>query len=140
MKTVRERSFGGRARLGAATTMRCVFAVLLALGGACTPAPMPVATSAHDPSNPSAPEGVTSVNAASAPSVSANTGSEHDRLTASSPDASAQSPPSDHSAHSMAASDGGSEEAVYVCPMHPEVTARTPGLCPKCNMKLVPRK
>jgi hypothetical protein len=24
----------------------------------------------------------------------------------------------------------------YVCPMHPEVTSETPGLCPKCNMKL----
>lgn len=29
---------------------------------------------------------------------------------------------------------------VYVCPMHPEVTSTTPGsLCPKCNMKLVPK-
>lgn len=31
-------------------------------------------------------------------------------------------------------------DAVYVCPMHPEVTAREPGKCPKCGMKLVPRK
>ncbi|HEX8459485.1 MAG TPA: heavy metal-binding domain-containing protein [Pyrinomonadaceae bacterium] len=27
----------------------------------------------------------------------------------------------------------------YVCPMHAEVTARRPGSCPKCNMKLVAR-
>jgi hypothetical protein len=27
-----------------------------------------------------------------------------------------------------------------VCPMHPEVTSTTPGVCPKCNMKLVPKK
>jgi hypothetical protein len=26
----------------------------------------------------------------------------------------------------------------YVCPMHPEVTSDKEGLCPKCNMKLVP--
>ena len=26
----------------------------------------------------------------------------------------------------------------YVCPMHPDVTATTPGTCPKCGMKLVP--
>jgi hypothetical protein len=25
----------------------------------------------------------------------------------------------------------------YVCPMHEDVTAKTPGLCPKCRMKLV---
>jgi Cu+-exporting ATPase len=25
---------------------------------------------------------------------------------------------------------------VYVCPMHPDVVANEPGLCPKCNMKL----
>ena len=31
-------------------------------------------------------------------------------------------------------------DAVFVCPMHPEVTAREPGKCPKCGMKLVPRK
>lgn len=37
----------------------------------------------------------------------------------------------------------GSEEgeaALYVCPMHPEVTSKTPGTCPKCGMKLVERR
>ena len=28
------------------------------------------------------------------------------------------------------------EAAVYVCPMHPEVTAKEPGRCPKCGMHL----
>ncbi|MGZ3420479.1 MAG: heavy metal-binding domain-containing protein [Polyangiales bacterium] len=28
----------------------------------------------------------------------------------------------------------------YVCPMHPEVTSNVPGNCPKCGMKLVPKK
>ena len=32
------------------------------------------------------------------------------------------------------------EAAVYACPMHPEVTATTPGACAKCGMTLVPKK
>lgn len=28
------------------------------------------------------------------------------------------------------------EAALYRCPMHPEVTSRTPGTCPKCGMAL----
>ncbi len=30
-------------------------------------------------------------------------------------------------------------KTVYVCPMHPEVVSETPGLCPKCNMRLDPK-
>jgi len=29
---------------------------------------------------------------------------------------------------------------VYTCPMHPEVISDEPGLCPKCNMNLVPKE
>ncbi|MEE8404459.1 MAG: efflux RND transporter periplasmic adaptor subunit [candidate division Zixibacteria bacterium] len=29
---------------------------------------------------------------------------------------------------------------VYTCPMHPEVVSDEPGLCPKCNMHLVPKE
>jgi hypothetical protein len=29
------------------------------------------------------------------------------------------------------------EQAVYVCPMHPEIAATAPGVCPKCGMALV---
>jgi hypothetical protein len=28
----------------------------------------------------------------------------------------------------------------YTCPMHPEVQSAEPGKCPKCGMKLVPKK
>ena len=33
---------------------------------------------------------------------------------------------------------GAGEAALYVCPMHPEVTSPTADRCPKCGMKLVP--
>ena len=29
---------------------------------------------------------------------------------------------------------------VYTCPHHPEVTSDKPGVCPKCEMKLQPKK
>ena len=29
-------------------------------------------------------------------------------------------------------------DAIYTCPMHPEVRSATPGKCPKCGMTLVP--
>jgi rubrerythrin len=29
---------------------------------------------------------------------------------------------------------------IYTCPMHPEVQSEKPGKCPKCGMKLVPKK
>jgi hypothetical protein len=53
----------------------------------------------------------------------------------SSPFAPEGAPP----ASEPAATDGGTA-VTYVCPMHPEVTSDTPGVCPKCNMKLVPKK
>jgi hypothetical protein len=28
----------------------------------------------------------------------------------------------------------------HACPMHPEIEQKEPGTCPKCGMKLVPRK
>ena len=39
---------------------------------------------------------------------------------------------------SAAPADSSDETAIYVCPMHPEVTSTTPGAtCPKCGMALV---
>ena len=31
-------------------------------------------------------------------------------------------------------------QALYSCPMHPEVTSPTPGNCPKCGMALVKKE
>ena len=34
-----------------------------------------------------------------------------------------------------------SEKAVtYTCPMHPDVVSDSPGNCPRCGMKLVPKR
>ena len=30
------------------------------------------------------------------------------------------------------------ENAIYICPMHPEVRQKGPGSCPKCGMALEP--
>lgn len=47
----------------------------------------------------------------------------------------------DHSAHDeSAAGNGGAADLRYTCPMHPEVEQSAPGNCPKCGMKLVPKK
>ena len=37
------------------------------------------------------------------------------------------------------AKDAEETTAIYVCPMHPEVTSATPGKCPKCGMTLIQR-
>lgn len=45
-----------------------------------------------------------------------------------------------HAHESPAGGAAKEEAAVYACPMHPEVTSRTPGKCPKCGMTLVKRR
>ncbi len=92
---------------------------------ACSPAPMPVSQSKNDPSSPRAPEG------APPPPIAA-------RLPAPAPEAAGHEGHSGHGADAPAPKEG---QTVYVCPMHPEVTSSQPGsVCPKCNMKLVPKK
>jgi hypothetical protein len=86
---------------------------------ACSPGPAPVSQSLRDPSNPNAPEGTI-------PPVAS---------------IAATAPPEGHAHHHGATTDTSTDAGtVYTCPMHPEVTSSTPGLCPKCNMKLVPKK
>ncbi len=118
-----------RALYGAPMNRRAAFTTLgtvalLPLLGACTPAPMPVAQSKTDPSNPSAPEGITAVVPPPPPTPAA-------------PPATAGHAGHEHGGTGVAADAG---VVVYVCPMHPEVTSSSPGVCPKCNMNLVPKK
>lgn len=44
----------------------------------------------------------------------------------------------DAPANTSGAADSAATE-IYTCPMHPEVTQRGPGKCPKCQMALVPQ-
>ncbi|AKU94949.1 hypothetical protein AKJ09_01613 [Labilithrix luteola] len=131
------------------TTSRASFlklglaAALLPLLGACSPAPMPISRSASDPSSPSAPDGVNPLAAqsTSAPVLTGAAQPAHEHHE--------HHEHHDHAAHAAhpgevdhaAAEAAGAEGVVYVCPMHPEVTSTKAGeLCPKCNMKLVPKK
>lgn len=43
-----------------------------------------------------------------------------------------------HAGHGDAS--GTSQQTIYTCPMHPEVTSNKPGTCPKCGMTLVVKK
>lgn len=111
---------------------------------ACAVGPIPVSDSPHDPSNPRAPEGVTPAVTASAPatpdSAAPSGHSHHDHAAAGSgtpPGGGHETHDAGSSAERKQTSDAG---VVYACPMHREVTSSIPGSCPKCNMKLVPRK
>lgn len=110
----------------ARTRSLLVFFVLGGAVAACSPAPAPVAHAANDPSNPDAPEGTPVLSSASSPTP-------HAHHEGASPLAAP------HEGHADPA-DAPAMDTVYVCPMHPDVTSKEPGECPKCHMKLVPRK
>jgi hypothetical protein len=112
--------------------------VLGCTGAACSPGPVPISQSPRDPSNPSAPEGTVPAvgTAIPTPSGPSSDGAPTERPQHHHHDHTGTAPPGGHTA----ASDAGAANAVYACPMHPEVTASAPGRCPKCGMNLVPRK
>jgi hypothetical protein len=45
-----------------------------------------------------------------------------------------------HSGHEPGSATTPSDDAIYSCPMHPEVKQNEPGRCPKCGMELVEQK
>lgn len=122
----------------------------LVLVSACSPAPMPISQSRRDPSSPLAPEGANPLLATvakAAPAEMSGGGHDHDHHNHAGHthgDHAAPAAPTGHAGHGSdvgAGTDGGTQGTVYVCPMHPEVTSNAPGaLCPKCNMKLVPKQ
>ncbi|HHJ14497.1 MAG TPA: heavy metal translocating P-type ATPase [Gammaproteobacteria bacterium] len=48
-------------------------------------------------------------------------------------------PPRYLGACAQAADENGDPDAIYTCPMHPEIEQRGPGSCPKCGMALEPK-
>ena len=128
-----------RIRIGIASPK--TFTMIRALGaialvGACSPGPMPVSQSPRDPSSPAAPEGATPIVASAAvPGPSSSEAHGHH--------AHGNHAHGDHAHHAepaAAGAEGDPQGTVYVCPMDPEVVSNAPGICPKCNMKLVPKK
>ena len=117
--------------------------VVVCTATACSPGPMPVSQSPRDPSNPAAAEGVVPPVAAGASAPTEGSQGTHSQTVQDS-----QSHQHDHSSHRASGSAGGAQvqatdagvSAIYVCPMHPEVTSSAPGRCPKCGMNLVPKK
>jgi hypothetical protein len=65
--------------------------------------------------------------------------SSSDPSSPQAPEGASRPAPAHTHAH-QASEPGDAGAVVYVCPMHPEVTSSRPETCPKCNMKLVPRK
>ena len=127
-----------------------LLAVPLAVAGcAASPPPNPAASLTH-PANPDAAEAPlpppSQVLTAAPPSESV-------------PPADNSATPMGHTGHDMGAMGGMGHDmagmthtmptsqpatsqpaALYTCVMHPEVVSNRPGKCPKCGMKLVPKK
>lgn len=133
----------GGSRIGDGWRIRIGLAVLggvLPVLVGCSPPPAPVSGSSGDPSNPSAPEGMVPLPATSAPAAVPSAASEdHDHMNhGMQPGVPMQH--GDGMGSMAAGADAGMQAMTYVCPMHPEVTSTSRGNCPKCNMKLVPKK
>ncbi|MFZ5894706.1 MAG: heavy metal-binding domain-containing protein [Myxococcota bacterium] len=132
------------------TRTKVKIATIGAFLGACSAGPLPVSQSLRDPASPAAPEGTNPlVASAGAPKRETerpqgeHPPSDHDHGAHGHGDHDHGTPPASmRSAPTPAGNEGApaTEGLTYVCPMHPEVTSNAPGVCPKCGMKLVPKK
>jgi hypothetical protein len=99
-------------RLVTIVTIVTIVTTVASLTVGCVDGTLPPVTSLADPSNPAAPEAPFSPPPALFGATNPTPG---------------------------AASAAPLGQAVYVCPMHPQIARDAPGACPICGMTLVPR-
>ena len=103
-------------------TLALAAAAALVLAVGCATTTSPTDTPIDHPANPDAPEASVSAPSRTLTIDSATqpeSGVAQDAATVDSPEA---------------------QGTTYTCPMHKEVVSSQPGKCPKCGMKLVPKK
>jgi uncharacterized protein involved in copper resistance len=108
------------------------FALFIALGAGCAATKQPSPNHDH-PASVNAP--------ASAMPEASTTLSNHEPVASPAPAHEMGNMTMDHgSMQPKAAPATTTAAAMYVCPMHPEVTSSAPGKCPKCGMTLVKKE
>jgi hypothetical protein len=124
------------------TTNSHLTAFALAATLAACGSSLPPRSAALDPANPDAPEsplvtGTADTDAKGGMPEPAESGHEAAQHAGHNHGGASAEPPGTSQAAQSPAPAGA---VIYTCPMHPEVTSPAPGRCPKCGMKLVPRK
>jgi len=125
----------------------CAMGSLVALPSVACGGSPPPRSAALDPSNANGPESAPlSVSLLATDAVASSEGESAHRETGGEEHAKHNHAAAhEHATHGSSPApqekaDGSENVAVYTCPMHPEVKSSGPGRCPKCGMKLVPKK
>ena len=116
--------------------IRKTLIAIAVLAWGCSPQAYIHDSNPSHPAHPDAQAGMlprpsTTLTIGDRPSPGGKHGMQHDI------DSKGQTSHNAHRARGAKTGEGGGEETLYQCPMHPEVTARDPERrCPKCKMKI----